>query len=98
MTVGISRSPPKSFDAIGMVGVARCFYIAGRLGSALYDAVDPLAQERPYDDKRYAIDHFQTKLLKLSSGFQTASGTRLAQERHRRLERFLAAIDAARHA
>ena len=77
-------------DAIGMVGVARCFYIAGRLGSALYDAVDPLAQERPYDDKRYAIDHFQTKLLKLSSGFQTASGTRLAQERHQRLERFLA--------
>ncbi len=77
-------------DAIGMVGVARCFYIAGRLGSALYDAVDPSPTERSYDDARYAIDHFQTKLLKLSAGFRTAAGTRLAQERHQRLERFLA--------
>lgn len=77
-------------DAIGMVGVARCFYIAGRMGSALYDADDPEASHRPYDDKRFAIDHFHTKLLKLSSGFRTAAGARMALERHARLERFLA--------
>ncbi|MBN9016556.1 MAG: HD domain-containing protein [Rhizobiales bacterium] len=77
-------------DAIGMVGVARCFYIAGRMGSALYDADDPQAAGRPYDDKRFAIDHFHTKLLKLSAGFRTAAGGRMAQERHARLERFLA--------
>ena len=77
-------------DAIGMVGVARCFYIAGRMGSALYDADDPRAAGRPYDDKRFAIDHFHTKLLKLSAGFRTAAGARMAHERHARLERFLA--------
>lgn len=72
-------------DAIGMVGAARCFYIAGRLGSGLYDPFDPLAQSRPLDDKAYAIDHFQTKLFKLADGFQTEAGRLLARERHDRL-------------
>jgi uncharacterized protein len=76
-------------DAIGMLGVARCFYVAGRMGSALYDPCDPHARERPLDDRRYALDHFRTKLLKLSEGFRTVTGARLARERHRRLERFL---------
>ena len=76
-------------DAIGMLGVARCFYVAGRMGSALYDPIDPHASERALDDTRYAIDHFHTKLLKLAAGFQTATGARLAKLRHDRLQRFL---------
>ncbi len=76
-------------DAIGMVGAARCFYVAGRLGSDLYDPIDPRACNRPYDDKRYTIDHFRTKLLKLAPTFQTDAGARLAQLRHDRLLRFL---------
>ena len=76
-------------DAIGMLGAARCFYVAGRMGSALYDFNDPHAQARPYDDARYAIDHFHTKLFKLATGFQTATGTRLAAVRQERLGRFL---------
>ncbi|MGL3606582.1 HD domain-containing protein [Rhizobium sp. G187] len=76
-------------DAIGMVGVARCFYIAGRMGSALYHAGDPDADNRSLDDRRYAIDHFPAKLLKLSAGFQTEAGRKLATERHRRLVEFL---------
>lgn len=76
-------------DAIGMVGVARCFYIAGRMGSGLYDPADPEAKDRPLDDRRFAIDHFPAKLLKLSDGFQTATGRELATERHERLIHFL---------
>lgn len=76
-------------DAIGMVGAARCFYIAGRLGSGLYDPVDPLAESRPLDDKAFAIDHFETKLFRLADGFQTAAGRALATERHERLKRVL---------
>jgi len=76
-------------DAIGMLGAARCFYVAGRMGSALYDPLDPEALTRPHDDTRYAIDHFQTKLLKLSCGFQTSAGARFAQLRQDRLRRFL---------
>jgi uncharacterized protein len=76
-------------DAIGMLGVARCFYVAGRLGRALYDPADPHAAHRPLDDTRYTLDHFHTKLLKLASGFQTATGARLAALRHARLQRFV---------
>ena len=76
-------------DAIGMVGVARCFYIAGRMGSGLYHPGDPGAEHRPLDDRSYAIDHFPAKLLKLSDGFQTGTGAKLAKERHERLALFL---------
>ncbi|MFM0220779.1 HD domain-containing protein [Paraburkholderia dipogonis] len=76
-------------DALGMLGVARCFYVAGRMGRALYDPADPHATQRPLDDTRYTLDHFHTKLLKLSAGFQTATGARLASLRHDRLQRFL---------
>lgn len=76
-------------DSLGMLGVARTFYIAGRMGSALYDPQDPEARERDYDDKRFCLDHFQTKLLHLADGFQTAAGQRLAQIRHQRLKGFM---------
>nr|WP_217434287.1 HD domain-containing protein [Serratia proteamaculans] len=76
-------------DAIGMIGVARCFYIGGRMRSALYDAADPLAQQRQYDDKHYCLDHFETKLFKLQEGFQTATGKKMALQRTERMRRFL---------
>lgn len=79
-------------DAIGMIGVARCFYIGGRLGSALYDPFDPEAEARPLDDKRYALDHFGAKLLKLSAGFNTETGRAIAAVRHARLLNFLDAL------
>lgn len=75
-------------DAIGMIGAARCFYVAGRLNNHLYDAGDPSAEERPLNDSRFALDHFMTKLFKLCDGFKTATGRRLAAERHARLQRF----------
>ena len=72
-------------DSMGFVGVARCFYTAGRMGSALYNP-DP---DHRLDDRRYALDHFYTKLLKLSGSFQTATGQRMAAERDVRLRQFL---------
>ena len=76
-------------DALGMVGVARLFYVSGRMGSHLYDPADPQAQQRDLDDKRFAVDHFTTKIFTLAQGFQTATGRQLAQVRHARAERFL---------
>jgi uncharacterized protein len=79
-------------DAIGMVGAGRCFYIGGRMASSLYDPLDPAGHDRPLDDRRYVIDHFQTKLFKLADGFKTAAGRALAAERDRRLRDFLDAF------
>lgn len=76
-------------DALGMVGVARLFYVSGRIGTHLYDPVDPQAQQRDLDDKRFAVDHFTTKIFTLAQGFQTVTGRHMAQVRHARAERFL---------
>jgi len=76
-------------DSLGMIGVARTFYIAGRMGSGLYDPADPTAQRREYDDKRFCLDHFQTKLLHLAGGFQTPTGQRMGLARHERLKGFM---------
>lgn len=81
-------------EAIGAIGIARCFYTAGRMGSALYDPADPGARGRALDDRAFAIDHFRAKLLTLEGGFQTATGRRLARERTQLTTDFLAAFEA----
>ena len=79
-------------DAIGAIGIARCFYTAGRMQSLLYDPEDPAARRRAFDDRNFAIDHLPAKLLTLADGFNTATGRRMAQERHARTEAFLTAF------
>ncbi len=75
-------------DALGPVGVARMFLVAGRLGGALADDADPLAEDRALDDRRFALDHIAVKLAGLPATMQTAAGRRLAQARLAWLERF----------
>ena len=75
-------------DAIGLVGVARCFYTAGRLGSRLYHPADPAGKDRTLDDTSYALDHFPKKLLTLATGFHTVAGRRMAGQRHAYLREF----------
>ena len=79
-------------DAIGLSGIARCFYTAGRMGSRLYDLADPGAEARPLDDGRNALDHFPKKLLTLEGSFKTRKGQELAKERHLRLDEFYRAM------
>ena len=79
-------------DAIGLCGIARCFYTAGRLGSRLYDLADPEAKTRPLDDARNALDHFPKKLLTLVGSFKTRKGQELAKQRHQRLHEFYRAM------
>ncbi len=69
-------------DAIGFVGIARCFYTAGRMSSRLYEPTDPKGKGRALDDAAFALDHFPQKLLKLAEGFRTETGQKLARERH----------------
>ncbi len=75
-------------DALGAVGLARLFYTAGRLGSALAHAGDPLGAARELDDKAYALDHIEVKLATLPATMQTAAGCRLGEERLQWLRQF----------
>lgn len=76
-------------DAIGAIGIARCFYISGRLGRPLYDLTDPKAESRPLDDIAFAADHFAVKLMGLSEGMLTQTGRKLAAIRRERMQRYL---------
>jgi uncharacterized protein len=68
-------------DALGAVGLARMFYISGRLGRALAHGADPLALHRERDDMAYALDHIAEKLAQLPGRMQTAAGRKVAHER-----------------
>ena len=68
-------------EALGAIGIARTFAVAGQMGAALFDQTDPLAQRRPLEDRKFALDHFETKLLKLPAMMQTATGRAIAEER-----------------
>jgi len=76
-------------EALGALGIARTFYIAGKLSSQLFDGEDPFAEHRELDDARFAVDHFQTKLLGLADTMQTESGREVAKERRAFIVRFM---------
>src|SRR5690606_35255761 len=58
-------------EALGAIGLVRVFAVSGALNTILFDADDPFADRRELDDKKYALDHFQCKLLRLAGTMQT---------------------------
>lgn len=76
-------------DGIGAIGIARVFYVAGRMDRALYDPVDPRAEGRELDDIAFSLDHFRTKLLGVADNCLTPTGRAIAAERHARLVRYM---------
>jgi uncharacterized protein len=79
-------------DALGAVGLARLFYTAGRMGSALAHPDDPLGQAREFDDRAYALDHLVVKLARLPAMMHTSTARRLGEARLAGLESFRAAF------
>ncbi len=79
-------------ETLGAIGIARIFYVGGRIGTKLFDEDDPLAQNRPLDDLRFSLDHFYTKILTLAETMNTAPGRALAEERTRFIQQFLRVI------
>lgn len=81
-------------EALGAIGLARVFAVSGGLGVSLFDAEDPFAQRRPLNDKQFALDHFQTKLLTLPQTMQTARGKLLAEHNADFLVTWMAKLSA----
>jgi uncharacterized protein len=79
-------------EAVGAIGLARVFYTAGQLGQRLFDDGDAMAEGRQPDDKKFALDHFQVKLLKLPALMNTAAGRQLAEVNASYLREFLKKI------
>jgi uncharacterized protein len=76
-------------DALGAVGLARCFMVGGSLGNLLYHPEDPFCETRPPDDSAYIVDHFYEKLLRLPAMMNTAAGQQEGERRAEFLQTYL---------
>lgn len=80
-------------DAIGAIGIARCFNYGGFKNRPLYDPnIPPLQQMTKAEYKNSSsptINHFYEKLLKLKYGMHTKTGRQMAAGRHEFMEAFL---------
>ena len=79
-------------EALGAIGIARCFATGGSFGGGLWDPEDPWANARELDDKAWSLDHFPRKLLKLPEAMHTAAGRARAVARTAVIQAFLAAL------
>lgn len=76
-------------EALGVLGLFRTVSTGSRMGARYFDANDPWAEARALDDRRFNVDHFFTKLLRLPDTMQTEVGRREARARTAFLERVL---------
>ncbi|HDX8875954.1 TPA: phosphohydrolase [Klebsiella oxytoca] len=81
-------------EALGAIGLERVFAVSGALNNILFDADDPFADRRELDDKKYALDHFQCKLLRLPETMQTEKGRAMALHNARFLVQYMAKLSA----
>jgi uncharacterized protein len=81
-------------DAIGAIGIARTFNYGGFKNRALYNPeIAPntkMTKEEYKKNEAPTINHFYEKLLLLKDTMNTAAGKKIAQQRHRYMEGFLA--------
>lgn len=76
-------------DALGAIGIARCFALGGAMGRTLYHPDEPLPHTRPADDRIYTLDHVPLKLLRLAARMSTAAGRAEAERRTAFMRAFL---------
>ena len=76
-------------DAIGAIGVARCFATCATMKRPFYAPEDPLCRTRTPDDKLWGADHFFTKLLHIPARLHTATARAMAGGREAAMRAFL---------
>lgn len=82
-------SDADNLDAIGAIGIARCFEVGGQLGRPTLAPEDPFCEQREPDDDTYTLDHFFEKLLRLEDRFYTEAGRAEARGRIEFMEWYL---------
>lgn len=80
-------------DAIGAIGIARCFATGAKFNREIYNSeIKPKFHKtfREYkNSKSTSINHFYEKLLLLKNLMNTKTAKKIAQERHKFMEQFL---------
>lgn len=90
---GLCVQDADRLEAIGAIGIARCFAYGGSKGRLIYD---PSITPTPHDSfDAYknsigtSINHFYEKLLLIKDRMNTGTGKRLAEHRHQFMVDFL---------
>lgn len=90
---GLIVQDADKLDAIGAIGIARCFTFGGYKERILYDPHIPYRKnlsKKEYKKRNgTTINHFYEKLLKLKDLMNTKTGKKIAVERHTFMEDFL---------
>jgi uncharacterized protein len=80
-------------DAIGAIGVARCFAFGGSVGHVMYDPAEKPVLHKTFEEYKKmeasSVSHFYEKLLLLKDKMYTKTGRELAEHRHEYMEEFL---------
>lgn len=80
-------------DAIGAIGIARCFAFGGYRGNVIYDPSIPVKINMSEEEYKKAdhtqINHFYEKLLLLKDLMNTKTAKKIAKERHKFIEQFV---------
>jgi uncharacterized protein len=85
-------------DAIGAIGIARCFAYGGAKGRPIHDPAVPVAHhstmEQYLKHQGTSINHFHEKLLLLKDRLNTKSALEVAEGRHAFMEAYLRQFNA----
>lgn len=80
-------------DAIGAIGIARCFNYGGFKERAIYNPeIEPnlnMTKEEYKNSNAPSINHFYEKLLLLKQKMNTETGKQIAEQRHHFMETYL---------
>jgi len=80
-------------DALGAIGIARCFATGARLKSEIYNPKIKPRLHKTFEEykkaKSTSINHFYEKLLLLKDLMHTKTAKKIARKRHKFMEEFL---------
>lgn len=79
-------------DAMGAIGIFRCFAFSGLAKRPLYNFEDPFSDERELNDSENTLDHFYVKLLKLQERLNTEAAKVEGQVRLKTMEVYLESL------
>jgi uncharacterized protein len=81
-------------DGLGAIGIARCFTVSGLLGRPYYNEDEIFPENRPADDRIWAVDHFFVKLFKVAEMLQTPAARAEGQRRVAFMKDYLAQLES----
>lgn len=80
-------------EATGAISIMRTFSSSGSMARSFYHENDPFCRKRKPEDKRYALDLFFTRLLKIKDSMHTPTAKKMAERRTLFLRKFLKQLE-----